>query len=322
MSPRAAVAPSHVATSLPLDALAESFAVSLASARKSPRTIQTYLESLRLLDAFLASHGMPRNAGAIRREHLEAFMADLLARYSPATASNRYRGLQSFWKWAVAQDEIEASPMRTMTPPSVPTKPVPLFTEDHLRRLLKVCEGKEFAQRRDMAIIRLFLDTGLRRAELAGLIVEDVDPLGKTAIIRHGKGDRHRVVPFGARTANILDRYLRARRAHKGAAAVVRDAHGEPLGHPLWLGPRGRLTANGIYQMIQARGEEAGLGRINPHQFRHTFAHQWLADGGGEGDLMSLAGWSSRQMVSRYGASAAGERAREAYQRRGFGDRL
>lgn len=131
--------------------------------------------------------------------------------------------------------------------------------------------------------------------------MQDVD-LDQRLVVVTGKGRRTRGVGLGMKATKDLDRYIeRERPAHPLASVEA-----------LWLGNRMPLQASGIAQMLRRRCDQAGIPRIHPHQLRHTFAHLWLAQGGGERDLMSLAGWKSPQMLGRYGASLAAERAREA----------
>jgi integrase len=114
-----------------------------------------------------------------------------------------------------------------------------------------------------------------------------------------------RVVKVSFDAARSLDRYLRVRARHVQASRPQ-----------LWLGVnnRGPMTASGIYQVTVRRGRQCGI-EVFPHRFRHHFSHTWLDRGGAEGDLMELNGWTSPQMLRRYGASARSARARRSYDR-------
>lgn len=153
--------------------LARSFVRHLRAENKSLGTIDNYLEAVKQLTVFLAARD--RTVTQARREDLEAFLASLLELWTAGTAVNRYRALRVFYGWLVEEDEIRRSPMTRMKPPAAPERPVPVLSDDELRRLLAICAGTSFPCRRDTAIVMLMIDSGARRAEVVGLRVGDLD---------------------------------------------------------------------------------------------------------------------------------------------------
>jgi len=288
-----------------------SFRLHLAAEGKAATTVRTYTEAVQW---FAAVHLRREAARAgwdeVRRQDVQEWIVWLLSQYSSAYASNQYRALQQFFKWLAAEEEIP-DPMAGMRPPHVPDKPVPVFSGDDLSRLERACAGRSFQQRRDAAVIAVFRATGIRLSELAGIRYDPDDPqrgdidVQLREITVHGKGRKTRTVKISFGAARSLDRYLR-----------VRARHAQAYRPQLWLGVgnRGPMTASGIYQMIARRGRECGID-VFPHRFRHHFSHTWLDRGGPEGDLMELNGWTSPQMLRRYGASARSARARRTYDR-------
>jgi site-specific recombinase XerD len=293
-----------------LEDLSRSFARHLRAEGKAERTAVIYGQSVTFYGRWLVEQGRKATVDELTRAAVREWLAQLAERHELSTVRTRYKGLHRFCSWLVDEGEIAANPLTGLDPPVAQAKPVPVLSDEDLAKLLRVCAGKDFRDRRDEAVMRFLLDCGVRVSELCGLRVEDVD-LDQGMAIVTGKGNKVRPVYFGARTARALDRYKRER-------AKQRHAHLDAF----FLSQRGALSPDGARELVQVRGRLAGVEDLHPHRFRHTFAHDFLINGGQERDLKRLAGWSSDAMLERYGASAADVRAREAAQRLKRGDRV
>ena len=285
----------------PLSALLPSYLLTLEARQRSPRTIELAELYVSRLISWLKSSGHSEQAADISSRRIEEYLVHLKSDLSPTTVRIHYRTVRAFFGWLAVEEEIDSNPFKKLQQPKAEDKPVPIFTQAELAALVDVCKGRGFEQRRDRAILFTLIDTGIRLGELAEMTVENLHLGTRTALVDGKTGSR--VVPFGPTSIEVIDRYMRVRRSH---TFVDRPE--------LWLGTQGPLGRSGISQILKRRGRQAGLEGVNPHRFRHTFCHDWLAGGGNEVDLQHIVGWTSTQMLQRYARSTAADRALDAHQ--------
>jgi site-specific recombinase XerD len=302
-----------MAKSLPpfdLPELLNSWEIILLAENKSPTTITSYMRGVRLYMEWCEQNGHPVE---LTRGRIQQYTAELISNGKEAnTVRLRLAALRQFARWLVDEGELTDDPLIGLKPPKIPTKVVHGLSDEQLRALIGACKGPRFRDKRDEALVRLMLETGMRASETVALTVADVEPLKNgVVVIRRGKGMKGRTAPFGPQTAAALDRYLRARRSHKLAATPA-----------LWLGVGGSkgLAYFGLNDTLRDRAKTAGIARFHLHLMRHTAATRWLRAGGSEGGLMAIAGWSTRAMLDRYTGASAAERAAAEARNLGLGE--
>jgi site-specific recombinase XerD len=277
--------------------------------------LEIYREAGRQFHDFLVERHFPIDASRIEKLHVENWFIYLREERAAkdATIRARFSALRRFFNWCVLEEEVAVSPMVRMRAPRVDEPAPDVLTEPEARALLAACDGKDFEARRDMAIIRLMLDTGLRRFEVAAMTHAEIKIQLDTHLISVvGKGSRVESVYFGDKTARDLDRYLRVRVLHPRATLPA-----------LWLAQKGALTGDGIHDLITRRAKEAGIRHIHPHLLRHTWADALKSGGASDEDVMTLGRWKDPKIMRRYAKSRATARAVETAKRIGtLGDRL
>jgi integrase/recombinase XerD len=293
-----------------LPELLPSWELHLRAERKSPHTVESYGDGIRAYLGWCEREGRPAQ---IDRHQLREFTDSLLASGAkPATAVARHLAVRRFSAWLADEGEQDTDPLYGLSSPHLDEPVVEPLTDDQLRAMIRACRGPDMRDRRDEALLRLMFTTGIRAGEAIALQLGDVDLRGNppTVIIRRGKGGKGRMIPVAVEAAAAIDRYIRARKAHRLA--------GDPA---LWLGDRGkRFAYDALHKTLAMRANIAGVPDFHPHRLRHTAADRWLAKGGSELGLMAIAGWGKPDMLLRYTKRRASVRAAEEAQLLNLGE--
>jgi integrase/recombinase XerD len=223
---------------------------------------------------------------------------------SATSALLTWKALRCYYRFLQTVDPDADDPMRAIKAPRVPEPATKGVAPDDMRRLLAVCTGSDLEAVRDRAIIQVLACTGLRRTEMITLRLDDVNVEQRLLLVRTSKTGKPRVVPISTDATMALLKYLRLR--SRSTFACSSDS--------LWLGAKGSLGPSGLRLMLVRRSTCADVS-VTAHQFRRSFAVDWLSSGGSQTSLMAICGWSSPAMPARYTRHAAERVAADEYRR-------
>lgn len=277
-----------------LSTVVENYLYSCEVEGKTERTVQAYRETLGQFRDAAELENFPTNIAKIKSTHVYSFLGRVKDRgVSAGTQHRRHRETRAFFSWCVRMGHTPSNPFDGVPNVRPDVKVIKPFSRADIERLLNHCDQDTEFGVRTRAMILLLLDTGIRRAELEGLDIDDIDLLSGRAMIRHGKGRKQRVVPFSNEPATAIKNYIDIYRGTQSGRLFLGVDKGEG---------REPLNKHHMGTMFRRLGAELGI-QANPHRFRHTFATWAIEAGAREIDVQYLLGHSTAVMTRRYAAT-------------------
>lgn len=259
----------------------DSFLLAKRADGLTAKTVQWHKSSLLTFSTWLTENGHALTPETWNTTMIREYVVHLqTASYTPATVTTKVQSLLVFLRWLHDEEYTGSNLGSKIKKPTVPHTTPSTFTHDEVRRLLKACQSE-----RDRVIVSLLYDCGLRANELCTLTTDRI-LFDQGVLTVHGKGRKDRIVPFSTATAKIMRRYLN--KEHTGTSYLVESRS------------RGRLTPNSLLQALYRLGTRANVEDVHPHKFRHTFATEYLRNGGDPLTLQRLLGHTTLTMTNHY----------------------
>ncbi|MBL7126556.1 MAG: tyrosine-type recombinase/integrase [Dehalococcoidales bacterium] len=286
-----------------LEKLVRHFESHNRSEGKSPRTVEWYERVLRFFQNYLEEQDHSTKLGDLTLETVREFVVYLQTRekwyghpspppggghLSAISVNNYVRGIRAFFSWLHREGYTDENVLASLKPPRFPRTLVDVLTDDEVGVILSYLDSNTASGCRDTAMIVVFLDSGVRLSELANLKFQDAH-LEEGYLKVMGKGAKERIVPIGNVAQKILQRY-------------VFHFRPEPLQEDnVFLTLEGYPLSGNAIRLIAARlARKSGVRRLHVHLFRHTFATNYLINGGDVFSLQQILGHTTLEMVKRY----------------------
>jgi integrase/recombinase XerC len=276
----------------------------------SRHTVRAYAADLAEFDAYARAEGA-EFPGGFDRHLMRAYMAMLQEKKnSRNTVIRKVSSARSFIRWLIAEGKLESDPFALLRAPKKEKRLPRFLTEGEVRKLYDYNEpgaaaggGKRPLAPRDYALLALLYSAGLRRSEVTGLNVGDVDFYSGFARVM-GKGSKERLVPVGDKALEALRGYLASR------------PEGRAPARPLFLNARGgRLSGHGLALIVKKLARQARFARsLNPHALRHSFATHLLDHGCDLRSVQEMLGHKNLETTQIY-THVSLERLKEVYEK-------
>ncbi len=287
----------------PLEKLSRHFAAHNRSEGKSPRTVEWYERVLRYFQNYLEEQGQSAMLGDLTLQVVREFVVCLQTRekghghpnppsggghLSAISVNNYVRGIRALFSWLHREGYTDENVLASLKPPRFPRTLVDVLKDEEVGVILNCLDGDTASGCRDMTMIIIFLDCGVRLSELANLKFQDAH-VEEGYLKVMGKGAKERIVPIGNVAQKILQRYVfhfRPEPMREDNAFLTLE--GQPL------------SANAIRLIVARLARKSGIRRLHVHLFRHTFATNYLINGGDVFSLQQILGHTTLEMVKRY----------------------
>lgn len=288
--------------------LLEEYKQALETANKSPKTICGYFETLKRYFLFLEEQGLIKPIHELSIKELRQYIKDLKnrarwpnnphikeenrGRVSPFTILAHIRDIKTFWSWMHREGYIENNPLAHFALPGVPEKLPKIIMTAQFKILLSNIDVSTADGLKYYCILLIFYDNGMRLSELRMIKIFDIDFESKTIKVM-GKGRRERYVPITVHTRKHIIRYIRGARLKlclENSPYLFANSGGEAI------------SKNSVQQFMRRLLQKSGLKgiKLTPHILRHSFATQYLSNGGSIDDLQRILGHKSIMTTLRY----------------------
>lgn len=291
--------------SIDISALTEHFELYNKTEGKSPKTVLWYNMALTQFQRFLTLAKKSTLLSELGETEVREFILFLQGKtkwqdnpFLPTqqeklkaiTIQTYVRALRGFFNWLYKEGYTTENRLARLKPPKAPIKVVDILTQEEIAKILTGIDQNTIAGARNYAILVLLLDAGLRSSELRNFEMTDINIQGGYLKVM-GKGSKERIVPFGTTVQKAVLRYMLHFRPEPFNMTIQKfflTLNGKPL------------TQNSIKMIFERLSSRSGIKRLHPHLCRHTFATNYLINGGDVFSLQQILGHTTLEMVRHY----------------------